>query len=204
MKFRIKNKTKTIFVVQTDNDIWGILPIKILHFFSLSPKNEVELSNEKEAELFSEIEKFAWNKLLNFLSFRERSIWECNYFLKQLPLKSEIAEKLISKAVSMNFVNDKRFAEIYTEDLIEKDKNEKEIKQKLFEKHIPEVMINSVLSKLLTPQKKEEILIKNIEKALARFVQYKGRERREKILNYLSRKGFSYWEVKEKIEELIL
>jgi SOS response regulatory protein OraA/RecX len=62
-------------------------------------------------------------------------------------------------------------------------------------------MINSILSELFTPQKKEEVLIKNIEKALARFVQYKGRERREKILNYLSRKGFSYGEVKEKLEE---
>lgn len=201
MKIRIKSKTKTIFIVYTDSKIWGILPLRILQIFSIYPGKETTLTNEQFKELLLEIEKFAWDKLLNFLTYRERSRWEAKNYLKQLPLKNSICEKLVTKAVTKDFINDHRFTELYIEDLIEKDKNEKDIKQKLFEKHIPEVMINSMLSELFTPQKKEEVLIKNIEKALARFVQYKGRERREKILNYLSRKGFSYGEVKEKLEE---
>ena len=201
MKIRIKSKTKTIFIVYTDSENWGILPLRILQIFSIYPGKETTLENEHLKELLLEIEKFAWDKLLNFLTYRERSRWEAKNYLKQLPLKNSICEKLVTKAVTKDFINDCRFTELYIEDLIEKDKNEKDIKQKLFEKHIPEVMINSMLSELFTPQKKEEVLIKNIEKALARFVQYKGRERREKILNYLSRKGFSYGEVKEKLEE---
>ena len=201
MKIRIKSKTKTIFIVYTDSENWGILPLRILQIFSIYPGKETTLENEQLKELLLEIEKFAWDKLLNFLTYRERSRWEAKNYLKQLPLKNSICEKLVTKAVTKDFINDHRFTELYIEDLIEKDKNEKDIKQKLFEKHIPEVMINSMLSELFTPQKKEEVLIKNIEKALARFVQYKGRERREKILNYLSRKGFSYGEVKEKLEE---
>jgi len=201
MKIRIKSKTKTIFIVYADNEIWGILSYKILQNFSIYPERETIITKEQSKELLLEIDKFAWDKLLNFLTFRERSCWEAKSYLKQLPLKNIICEKLVTKAISADFINDRRFAELYIEDLIEKSKNEKEIKQKLFEKHIPEVMIKSMLSLLFTPQKKEEILIKNIEKALARFVQYKGRERREKILNYLSRKGFSYGEVKEKLEE---
>lgn len=201
MKIRIKSKTKTIFIVYADNEIWGILSYKILQIFSIYPERETIITKEQSKELLLEIDKFAWDKLLNFLTFRERSCWEAKSYLKQLPLKNIICEKLVTKAISADFINDRRFAELYIEDLIEKSKNEKEIKQKLFEKHIPEVMIKSMLSLLFTPQKKEEILIKNIEKALARFVQYRGRERREKILNYLSRKGFSYGEVKEKLEE---
>ena len=201
MKIRTKSKTKTIFIVYADNEIWGILSYKILQIFSIYPERETIITKEQSKELLLEIDKFAWDKLLNFLTFRERSCWEAKSYLKQLPLKNIICEKLVTKAISADFINDRRFAELYIEDLIEKSKNEKEIKQKLFEKHIPEVMIKSMLSLLFTPQKKEEILIKNIEKALARFVQYRGRERREKILNYLSRKGFSYGEVKEKLEE---
>ena len=201
MKIRIKSKTKTIFIVYTDSENWGILPLRILQIFSIYPGKETTLENEQLKELLLEIEKFAWDKLLNFLTYRERSRWEAKNYLKQLPLKNSICEKLVTKAVTKDFINDHRFTELYIEDLIEKDKNEKDIKQKLFEKHIPEVMINSMLSELFTPQKKEEVLIKNIEKALARFVQYKGKERRVKILNYLSRKGFSYGEVKEKLEE---
>ncbi len=204
MKFRIKNKTKTIFVIQADNDIWGILPIKILHFFSLLPEKEVELSCENEAKLFSEIEKFAWDKLLNFLSFRERSIWECNNFLSQLPLKSEIAEKLISKAVSMNFVNDKRFAEIYTESLIIKEKSLTEIKNKLFVKHINKKIIDEVLKIQYSAEKKDEIIKENVKKTLSRYSRFSKKEKLEKCLNYLTRRGFSYWEVKENIEELMI
>ncbi len=200
MKIRTKSKTKTIFIVYADNEIWGILSYKILQIFSIYPERETIITKEQSKELLLEIDKFAWDKLLNFLTFRERSCWEAKSYLKQLPLKNIICENLVTKAVSADFINDHRFTELYIEDLIEKSKNEKEIKQKLFEKHIPEVMINSMLSLLFTPQKKEKVLIKNIEKALARFVQYKGRERREKILNYLSRKGFSYGEVKEKLE----
>ena len=201
MKIRIKSKTKTIFIVYADNGIWGILPLNILQIFSIYPDKKTTITNELSKELFSEIEKYAWDKLLNFITYRERSCWEAKNYLNQLPLKKSICEKLVTKSISMNFINDHRFAELYTEDLIEKGKNEKEIKQKLFEKHVPENIINAMLIKLLTPQKKEEVLIKNIEKALTRFIQYKGRERREKILNYLSRKGFSYGEVKEKLEE---
>lgn len=201
MKIRIKSKTKTIFIVYADNEIWGILPLKFLQIFSIYPGKETIISKEQSNELLLEIEKFAWDKLLNFLTYRERSCGEAKKYLRQLPLKNNICEKLVTKAISADFINDHRFTELYIEDLIEKGKNEKEIKQKLFEKRIPEVMINSMLLELFTPQKKEEVLIKNIEKALARFVRYKGRERKEKILNYLSRKGFSYWEVKEKLEE---
>ena len=201
MKIRIKSKTKTIFIVYTDSEIWGILPLRILQIFSIYPEKETTITNKQLKELLLEIEKYAWDKLLNFLTYRERSCWEAKNYLKQLPLINRICKKLVTKAVAKNFISDYRFAELYIEDLIEKGKNEKEIKQKLFEKHIPEVMINSMLSELFTPQKKEEVLIKNIEKALARFIQYKGRERREKILNYMSRKGFSYGEVKEKLEE---
>ncbi|MBC8415613.1 MAG: RecX family transcriptional regulator [Candidatus Cloacimonetes bacterium] len=201
MKIRIKSKTKTIFIVYADSEIWGILPLKILQIFSIYPGKETIISKEQAKELLLEIEKFAWDKLLNFLTYRERSCGEEKSYLKQLPLKNSIYEKLVTKAISADFINDRRFTEFYIEDLIEKSKNEKEIKQKLFEKHIPEVMIKSMLLELFTPQKKEEVLIKNIEKALARFIRYKGRERKEKILNYLSRKGFSYGEVKEKLEE---
>ena len=201
MKIRIKSKTKTIFIVYPDSENWGILPLRILQIFSIYPGKETTLTNEQLKELLLEIEKFSWDKLLNFIAYRERSRWEAKNYLKQLPLKNSICEKLVTKAVTKNLISDHRFTELYIEDLIEKGKNEKDIKQKLFEKHIPEVMINSMLSELFTPQKKEEVLIKNIEKALARFIQYKGKERREKILNYMSRKGFSYGEVKDKLEE---
>jgi len=204
MKFRIKNKSKKIFIVYSEDIAWGILPEKILHFFSLDIEKEVELSKNKSNELRKQITIYAWDKLLNFLSYRERSIWECKLFLSQLPLDPEISAKLVKEAVSKNFVNDERFAELFVESLISKGKNPVEVKTKLFEKHIQEKIINRVFSEKYSIEIKEKILTENVQKVLFRFSKLSDKEKIEKCLNYLIRRGFSYYDVKEKINELIM
>ncbi len=200
MKVRTKSKSKTIYIIQADEEIWGILPEKILHFFSLLPGKEIKLSKEKSKELLIEIEKYAWNKLLNYLSYQERSVWECKNYLKQLPVKGNLLEKLVFKAIKANYVNDQRFAELYAEHLINKGKNPREIKSKLLTKQINENIINELILNYFTPEKQEEILNLNIMKALVRYSKFPKKEKKEKVLNYLTRRGFSYWEIKEKLE----
>ena len=203
MKIKIKSKSKTISFVFADDEIWGILPDKILHFFSLNSHTQIDLNLKKWRELKKEIEKFAWNKLLNFLSYQERSVGECKNYLKQIPLKTNLIEKLVQKAMSFNYINDSRFAELFVESLIGKNKNIREIKNKLFEKQIIEKIINETIAKVYSKEKQDEILAINVEKALMRFSKFSDKEKIEKTLNYLTRRGFSYWEVKEKVEEKI-
>ncbi len=203
MKIKIKSKSKTISFVFADDEIWGILPDKILYFFSLNSHTQIDLNLKKWRELKKEIEKFAWNKLLNFLSYQERSVGECKNYLKQIPLKTNLIEKLVQKAMSFNYINDSRFAELFVESLIGKNKNIREIKNKLFEKQIIEKIINETIAKVYSKEKQDEILAINVEKALMRFSKFSDKEKIEKTLNYLTRRGFSYWEVKEKVEEKI-
>ena len=203
MKFRIKSKSKTIFLVFEDNKVWGILPEKVLHFFSLTPGKNIELDEGLRSKLFKEIEKFAWEKLLNYITFQERSIWECENYLKKLPLEINMAEKLIKKAISLNFINDTRFTELMVESLLEKGKSSIETRNKLFQKHIEENIINDIISKYYTSENKIEILEKNLDKALKRYSRFPDKKKIEKTLNYLTRKGFSYWEVKEMLEKKI-
>ena len=203
MKFRIKNKSKTIFLVFEDNKVWGILPEKVLHFFSLTPGKNIELDEGLSSKLFKEIEKFTWEKLLNYITFQERSIWECENYLKKLPLEINMAEKLIKKAISLNFINDTRFTELMVESLLEKGKSSIETRNKLFQKHIEENIINDIISKYYTSENKIEILEKNLDKALKRYSRFPDKKKIEKTLNYLTRKGFSYWEVKEMLEKKI-
>lgn len=203
MKIKIKNKSKTISFVFANDEIWGILPKKILHFFSLNSQTQIELNHNKWRELQHEIEKFAWDKLLNFLSYQERSVGECENYLKQLPLETNLIEKLVQKAISLNYVNNYRFAELFVESLIGKNKNVLEIKNKLFEKQIKENTINETISKIYSKEKQDEILTINVKKALLRFSKFSDEKKIEKTLNYLTRRGFSYWEVKDKLEEEI-
>ena len=203
MKCRIKSKSKTIFIVEIDNKIRGILPEKILRFFSLQLGKERDLNQAEIHKLDVEIEKFAREKILNFLSYRERSAAECENYLRHLPLDDEFVQKLLKQAKENNFINDERFAEMYVENLLEKGKNRREVQNKLFEKHIEKSIIDNVLNKYFSLEKKEEILERNVQKALKRFSRFPQKERIEKCLNYLTRRGFSYYEVREKLEKEI-
>lgn len=202
MRILLKSRSKNIFLVYINNEIWGTLPGRVLRFFSILPDQENILDDEKKNELTAEIEKYNWDKLLHFLAYRERSVWECKNFLKQQFLPSSIVKNLMTKAIEKNYVNDERFTEIYVQDLIIKKRNKKQIRVKLMEKHIPENIINSAISKHFDEQTEAEILSANFQKARQRYDSLPAEKRKEKILNYLTAKGFSYSEIKQTMEKV--
>ncbi len=200
MKLKTIKRTKTTSIVLANDEYWGILPDRILHFYCKRQLECFELSDEEAAKLLEKIEKLSWNKLLDYLAYRERSYGECEEFLsKKIFLKEELRPKLLEKATSLNFINDIRFAEMLTDDLIRNSKSKVEIKKKLYAKKINENTISMILQKKFDSQTANEILEVNLKKAKNRFSGLKKNERNEKILNYLTRKGFTYWEVKEKL-----
>ena len=202
MKLKTIKRTKTTSIVLVNDEYWGILPDKILHFYCKEQLEDFELREEEAGKLLEEIKKQSWNKLLDYLAYRERSFGECHEFLsKKIFLKKEFQSALLEKAVSLNFINDTRFAEMLTEDLIRNSKSRVEIKNKLYSKKISESIISSILQKKFDSKIANEILETNISKAKRRFPNLKKNEQNEKILNYLTRKGFTYWEVKEKLGE---
>jgi len=200
MKLKTIKRTKTTSIVLASDEYWGILPDKILHFYCKDQLEYFELSEEDTAKLLEEINKQSWNKLLDYLAYRERSFGECSEFLsKKIFLKKELQSALLEKAISLNFINDNRFAEMLTNDLIRNSKSRVEIKNKLYSKKINENIISSILQKKFDSKIANKILEENINKAKRRFSNLKKNEQNDKILNYLTRKGFAYWEVKEKL-----
>ena len=200
MKLKTIKRTKTTSFVLANNEYWGILPDKILHFYCKGQLEYFELSDKEADKLLKEINKHSWNKLLDYLAYRERSFGECEEFLsKKIFLKKELQTALLEKAASLNFIDDERFAEMLTDDLIRNSKNRVEIKNKLYSKKINENIISNILQKKFDSKIANEILEVNINKAKRRFSNLKKNEQNEKILNYLTRKGFAYWEVKEKL-----
>lgn len=202
MKLKTIKRTKTTSIVLANNEYWGILSDKILHFYCKGQIEYFELSDEEAGKLLEEINKQSWNKLLDYLAYRERSLGECSEFLsKKIFLKKELQSSLLEKAVSLNFINDTRFAEMFTDDLIRNSKSRIEIKNKLYAKRINENIISNILQKKFDSKIADEVLEANLNKARRRFSNLNKKERNEKILNYLTRKGFTYWEVKEKLGE---
>mgnify|MGYP006421081723 FL=1 len=198
MKIKTRKKSKTISIISCDNENWGILSDKILQTILANFHDEVSV--EISEKLLSEIEKTAWNKFLDFLSYRERSSGECKVFLStKLFLRKDIQSRFIKKVTFLKYLNDERFAEMFVEELLRKGKSKREISQKLFQKKIPENIINQILAEKFTLQKQAEIIQQNIEKAKQKYARFPEKTKREKIINYLYRRGFSYTEITEKI-----
>ena len=200
MKLKTIKRTKTTSIVLVNEEYWGILPDKILHFYCKAQLEYFKLSDEEASKLLEEIKKQSWNKLLDYLAYRERSLGECQEFLsKKIFLQQELQPILLEKAVSLNFIDDTRFAELFTDDLIRNLKSKAEIKNKLYAKKIKEDIISKTIQKKYYPDVAAEILEKNITKGKRRFISLNKKEQNVKLLNYLTRKGFAYWEVIEKL-----
>ena len=93
MKLKTIKRTKTTSIVLANDEYWGILPDKILHFYCKGQLEYFKLSDEAAAKLLEEIKKQSWNKLLDYLAYRERSFGECSEFLsKKIFLKKGASE----------------------------------------------------------------------------------------------------------------
>ncbi|MFO7897016.1 MAG: RecX family transcriptional regulator [Candidatus Cloacimonadales bacterium] len=191
MRVRTSQKSKTISFVVLDEAVWGILPNRMLLRLNIPLHSETELAELQANRLIEELEKQAWERFLKYLAYRERSLWECQQFLKNLPLHPSLIPKLIEQAEKYNYISDQRFAEIMTRSMCEYGKSKQEISNKLYEKRISPQLIEKYLNEYYYTQE-EQILQDNLKKALARYSRFPQKERIEKLKNYLYRKGFSY------------
>ena len=194
MKITLKEKSKTLFFVYFDDVAWGILPRKKLQAFLHLDLHNIEFNENQINELIKKIKSYAWNKLLDYLSYRERSVQECYEYLKKMYLNHDLSDNLIQRAKDLNYLSNDRFAELYIESLINKGKSRSEIISKLKIKGITSATINKYLDEMYS-REENNILKQMVVKAKKRFYNQPAERRREKIISYLSRKGFNYYKI---------
>jgi regulatory protein len=201
MRLRVQNRSKRTAEVSIDDITRGIFPKKMLPFFSDDSSAEIEISEHEYQTLKEEIANFAWQKLLNYLSYRERSRHECYNYMKRNKFQPELIENLLIKAEEYNYLNNDRFADMYIEELINKGYSELFIKHKMREKGLEEKQITHLLDEKYKEEAKREIIYRQIKKASGRYSTFPEREKRDKIFKFLFRKGFSYSDIQYFYEE---
>ncbi len=144
-----------------------------------------------------------YNLTLRFLSYRPRSEKEISDYLAKKALRSqglteEIIAKVIEKLKEYKFIDDTAFAKFWVEQRTKfKRKPIRVIEYELKQKGIEENLIEEILSTL----DDKDLDLGNAKKLAEKKLDfYRGldvRKRREKVMNYLLRKGFSYDTVKK-------
>lgn len=164
-----------------------------LNKFNLRELTDQELEQEDFSELVKNIALFECeNALINFLQYRMRSEKEIVSKLKTKGCKPEIISELINKYKNLGYVNDTVFVESYLLDLISHHPQSKySIINKLRTKGINQEHINEVIEKHITYEKEKEMAERNLNSQMFRFKKLSPKERKNKALAFLQRKGFS-------------
>lgn len=146
-----------------------------------------------------------YNLSLRYLSYRPRSKKEVLDYLKEkqkkaLSLTDTDIENILIKLQEYNFLNDEDFAKFWIEQRSKyKGKPIRVIEYELKQKGISQDLINSSLFE----KDKKETDLENAKKLATKKMDFYRSlpldKRREKVVNYLLRKGFSYDVVKKAI-----
>ena len=152
-----------------------------------------EISSIKKFEEFTD----AKEKVLNFISYRERSRKEIKDYLSNKEISLVITNKVLNDLENANLIDDRRFAAAWIKNRNKiNPKGNFALKMELKEKGIEE----NEIEKLLEDVDEKE----NARKALKKAVKKYGKEisAKKKILEYLQRRGFKINAAIEVLDEL--
>lgn len=128
---------------------------------------------------------------LRFLSYRPRSIKEVKESLEKKKAPPEVVERIISLLLEQKFLNDEEFARAWIDSrLRSRPKALSILKQELSQKGIGREIIENVI-----PERKvidSESIKPLIEKAKRKYSGLEPKERKQKMANYLARRGYSW------------
>ena len=161
-----------------------------------------ELSPQKTEELVTKDRLGrAQEQIYRFLSYRPRSEKEICDYLGKKKLKDEEKEKIIKKLKEEKLIDDLEFARWFLEQRQTfRPKGSYALRQELRQKGINEKIIDRVL-----PGKKEELKLakKALAKAEKKYASFLGREKKEKLMAYLRRRGFPWEAIKKAVDERV-
>lgn len=193
---KIRPKNNSLYYIELDEQIRGTLNFRALRKLHLKKELEIEIEQDFADAIEKEILSLAWHRLLNWLSYHEKSIAQSRKYLLFLHLAENLAETLIDKAVKLNYINNERFARLLIESLIDKNKSWAEIKSKLYEYQIPSEMTSTLLQELYDQDVQSKVLNDLVDHLCHRWNFEDIKKKEKKVCEYLARRGFDYYEAK--------
>jgi regulatory protein len=199
-----KRKNKRIYDIFIDDEFG----------FSVSSKNVLQKFGLEQGRIFQPDEFYELSRkieffeaeyiLLEFLKYRFRSKKEILRKLASKKISQPTIDALIAKYQEKGFINDEDFAESYMLDLISHHpQGNYSITQKLKQKGISNEIIQRLSKKYLSGETEYEMAVRELSKRKIKYMKLELRERRNKALAFLQRKGFSYTCAKKCVDEIL-
>ncbi len=131
-----------------------------------------------------------FEKCLNYISFKKRTIWEIKEYLIKGNVEENYIEEIITRLKKMHFLDDEDYAKSFLDETIRKNKGLKYFNYELTKRGIDQTIINKIA--LLYPKELIiEELIAKIQKEEQKLTSYPILYQKQKLTDKLFREGFS-------------
>jgi regulatory protein len=159
------------------------------------------LSDEEIAQLQRQdgIER-AYERALDFLSYRPRSEAEVRRNLHKKDVEDEVVEVVIERLTRAGLLDDREFARYWVENRLQfNPRGARALRQELWQRGVPDSIIADTLAGL-----DEEVAARKAADAGARRLAHLDpRDFRRRLWAYLARRGFSYAVIEMLVEEML-
>lgn len=165
---------------------------------SIASGDEIDAARLSELTQKSGFGK-AYDKALNYLSYRPRSRHEVETYLKGKSVEPEVIAQIVEQLVDQNLLNDRVFAETWASERRQYGrKSLKQLEVELMQKGIDRDLIKEVLAGIDTVTDDVAVIKELIE---SKGLQKKYADE-QRLIRYLQGKGFRYSNIKAALEQL--
>jgi regulatory protein len=195
LRFQKRNKDR-VNVYLDGRFAFGLAAVEAAHL-----KVGQELSDADIARLRNqdEIER-AYERALNFLSYRPRSEAEVRRNLRGKNLEGAVVESVIERLKRAGLLDDREFARYWVENRLRfKPRGARALRQELWEKGVPD----AVIAEAIEGFDEEDAARRVAEAGARRMAHLEPRDFRRKLNAYMARRGFSYAVIKPLVEEML-
>ncbi len=195
LRFQKRNKDR-VSVYVDDQFAFGLAAIEAVRL-----RVGQTLSDDDVARLQvrDEVER-AYERALNFLSYRPRSEAEVRRNLRKKDVEDEVVEVVIERLTRAGLVDDGEFARYWVENRLQfKPRGARALHHELRQKGVADSIITDALLDL-----DEEVAARQVAEAGARRLAHlEARDFRRKLGAYMARRGFSYAVIQPLVEEML-
>jgi regulatory protein len=194
LKAQVKNKNRAN--VYLDGEFaFGLVLIEAIRLKVGQVLTEADIARLKNADDYEK----AYEKTLNFLSFRARSESEIRKYLKKKELPEEQADRVVERLRNAGLIDDKAFAGMWVENRAAfKPKGKRALKAELRAKGVPAAEIEAAIENVDETQAAEKLAMSRAEKIMR--AKPAKMEFKKKLFDFLARRGFGYDTISDAVE----
>jgi regulatory protein len=183
---KIQKKNKERVNVFVDNEF--ALGVTIIVAATLHKGQHLSDAEIEQLKYGDERNK-AYDRAVQFLSFRSRSQAEVIRYLQDKGYVAEVVDHTVSRLLEQNYLNDEEFARFWLQNREQfRPRGRQALRYELRQKGISDQIIETVLLDLA----EDELAWAAVQNKLPRWRNLPDQEFKKKLVEFLSRRGFGY------------